>query len=91
MVYSTFTILMWRILLLTIGIYLLYRFIFDFFIPVYKASKRVHRQFQDMQQNGYGNGQSGNGPSYTTPEPDSSYSSASSKDKDYIDFEEIKD
>lgn len=81
---------MLRIFLLTIGIYLLYRFIFDFFIPIYKASKRVHRQFQDMQQNGYGNGQAGTGPTYTAQKPGSSFSSPS-KDKDYIDFEEIKD
>ena len=78
---------MLRIFLLTLGIYLLYRFIFDFFIPVYKASKKVHRQFQDMQQNGYTN--PGPQPTNGAKKPAPDFSTPSSKD--YIDFEELKD
>ncbi|MBE7171472.1 MAG: hypothetical protein INR73_12825 [Williamsia sp.] len=83
---------MLRIFFLTLGIYLLYRFIFDFFIPVYRASKRVHRQFQDMQQNGYGSQDAGTTSTYASKNGSSSSSySPPPSQKDYIDFEEIKD
>ena len=76
-----------RILFILFALYILYRFLFDFLLPVYRASKRVHRQFQDMQDQM--NGQSNpNQTDFTSSEPPSK--SASVK-KDYIDFEEIKD
>lgn len=81
---------MLRIFLLTLGIYLLYRFIFDFFIPIYRTSKKVHRQFQDMQQNGYGRTDAGAEPTYSSKTTGSNYSPPP-PDKDYIDFEEVKD
>ena len=31
-------------------VYLLYRLIFDFIIPVYRSSKKVHQQIREMQQ-----------------------------------------
>ncbi len=68
-------------ILIILGIYLLYKFIADFVIPVYKTSKRVQQQFRDMQQRANSNGnatQSANNP-------------VKAHSKDYIDFEEIKD
>ena len=66
-------------------LYLLYKFIFDFIIPVYESSKRIKKQFGEMQekmQNDMKNYQKQQKP--TQPEP------ASKKEGDYIDFEEIK-
>ena len=67
-------------------LYLLYKFIFDFIIPVYESSKRIKKQFGDMQEKmqndmkNYQNQQQ----KQSQPEP------ASKKEGDYIDFEEIK-
>lgn len=71
--------------------YLLYKLIFDFIIPVYRASKRMKDQVSHMQQKMQEHQQK-----QQTPE-DNSVNIHSSKTttgkapgKDYIDFEEIK-
>lgn len=64
-------------------IYLLYKFIFDFIIPIYQSSKRIKKQFGEMQEkmdNDIKNYQGHSNPSQAT----------SKKEGDYIDFEEIK-
>lgn len=64
-------------------IYLLYKFIFDFIIPIYESSKKIKRQFGEMQEkmdNDIKNYQSHS----TAAQP------APKKEDDYIDFEEIK-
>ena len=75
-----------KIFLILLGIYVLYKFIVDFVIPIYKTSKRVQEQFRNMQQNRpvdpASNGSRVN-------KQDASQPKASSRD--YIDFEEIKD
>jgi len=76
-------------------VYMLYRFIAGFLIPVYRASRQMRRQFHDM------NGRppaGGSGPA--SPNPNSNGTSAAnnkaanaeptSKVGEYIDFEEIK-
>lgn len=66
-------------------IYLLYKLIFDFIIPVYESSKKIKKQFGEMQdkmQNDIKNYQSHQNP--VRPEP------APQKEGDYIDFEEVK-
>lgn len=73
-------------ILIILGIYLLYKFIVDFVIPVYKASKKVQERFRDMQQQMKDNVP--NGRYSTSTHPDSNHSKVSSKD--YIDFEEVK-
>lgn len=69
-----------------LGIYLLYRFVVDFVIPIYKTSKRVQEQFRNMQKRPVDTS-SFNG-SHVNKQ-DSRQPKASSRD--YIDFEEIKD
>jgi hypothetical protein len=71
-----------------LGIYVLYRFIFDFLIPVYRASKKVQEQFRNMHQQ-MNDQQS----SYSSTHADHRQSAAAPKtsSRDYIDFEEIKD
>ncbi len=68
-------------------IYLLYKFIFDFIIPVYESSKKIKKQFGEMQEkmqnnmNQYQNQQKPAQP--PTPKP-------VQKEGDYIEFEEVK-
>ena len=66
-------------------IYLLYKLIFDFIIPVYESSKKIKKQFGEMQdkmQNDINKYQSH--PNRAEPEP------APQQESDNIDFEEIK-
>jgi len=73
--------------LIILGIIILYKFIVDFVIPIYKTSKRVQQQFREMQEQSRQN----------TPGNQNTYNTSSVKNptksttKDYIDFEEIKD
>ena len=67
-------------------IYILYKLIFDFIIPLYQTTKRVKKQFGEMQNkmqeqmNAY-NRQ--NNPTQNEKQP-------VAKKEDYIDYEEIK-
>ena len=71
-------------------LYFLYKLIFDFIIPLYQTSKRVKRQFGEMQSkmqeqmNQYNrqNGQQTQTAATARPEK---------KKEEYIDYEEIKD
>jgi hypothetical protein len=68
-------------------IYILYKLIFDFIIPIYKTTKRVKKQVHEMnakmqeQMNTY-NKQQNSPPKTNTAE--------TVKKEDYIDYEEIK-
>jgi hypothetical protein len=66
-------------------IYILYKLIFEFIIPVYQSTKKIRKQFGEMQSkmqqdmNSYNNRP-------TTAEPEKKVK----KEGDYIEFEEIK-
>lgn len=66
-------------------IYILYKLIFEFIIPVYQSAKKIRKQFGEMhakmQQdlNAYGKK-----PTTAEPEP------TIKKEGDYIEFEEVK-
>lgn len=68
-------------------IYIFYKLIFDFIIPVYQSTKKIKKQFGDMQSkmqqdmNSYTKQQ---GSTSSQPKP------ATNKEGDYIEFEEIK-
>lgn len=68
-------------------IYILYKLIFDFIIPLYQTTKRVKRQVKEMnakmqeQMNAYNKQQSAS----AKPTPQEPV-----KKEDYIDYEEIK-
>jgi hypothetical protein len=74
-----------EICFLAIVLYLLYRFVFNFLLPVVRTTRQVRQQFRNMQE----------GPqafsSHERPQPQ-----APKQDRpkppagDYIDFEEIK-
>jgi hypothetical protein len=88
-----------KIILWAIGLYLLYKLIFDFILPVYQTTKRVRKQFREVQstmqaqmqahmqaqQNAQRNSSPGGFSS-----PNSSSKRSGGAVGDYIDFEEIK-
>ena len=71
-------------------LYLLYKLIFDFIIPIYVASKKVKNQFGEMhskmqeQMNQYNRQTAQQPQATTTAKPEK-------KKEEYIDYEEIKD
>ncbi len=67
-------------------LYLLYKLIFNFIIPVYKTTKQMKARMQDMQEhiNRQQNQHQNPGP----PNPDPARKSVAVDD--YIEFEEVK-
>ena len=85
-----FTGTMLRYFLLFVALYVAYKLVFDLIIPVFRASRQVHRQFRSMNEqmqqqarSAQNDWEGGQGPQKTTaaPKPEAG---------DYIDFEEIK-
>lgn len=66
-------------------IYILYKLIFEFIVPVYQSTKKIRKQFGEMQSkmqqdiNSHSNKQA-------SPEPETKIK----KEGDYIEFEEVK-
>ena len=65
-------------------LYLAYKLIFDFIIPLYETTKQVKQKVGEMQQQM--NRQQQQGQSHTT----ASAAKPTSKNEDYIEFEEVK-
>ena len=68
-------------------LYLLYKLIFDFIIPIYQTTKQVKQKMGEMQQQMNRQQQQDNQQfkaASTEPAP------SSSKHEDYIEFEEVK-
>ncbi|RPD38507.1 hypothetical protein [Chitinophaga barathri] len=72
--------------------WLLYKLVFDFFIPVYRGTKQVRRQVRDMQdamRQQFEQQQQQQGQQQQAP-PRPAEPIRQDKKGDYIDFEEIK-
>jgi hypothetical protein len=78
-----------RLLILIIGIYVAYRFVFHFLLPVYRTSKRMHQQFKGMQEkmNQHMNGEP---TQFGASNSRTDKPSGTAVNNDYIDFEEVK-
>lgn len=76
---------MLRTLFLLFGLYLLYKLIFEFIIPVYNATTQVKKKVGEMQQKMNEQMQQEN--NFTTPPKQSS--TEKPKRNDYIDFEDV--
>ena len=66
-------------------IYILYKFIFEFIIPVYNSSQKIRKQFGEMQskmEKDINDINTGNMKVHHEPRP--------AREGDYIEFEEIK-
>jgi len=74
-----------RYFLIAIGIIILYKLIFDFIIPVFRTTRRIRKQFRDINQQMHDRMNQ-----YQEPQPPPSQSKPKKESKDYIDFEEIK-
>lgn len=68
-------------------IYLLYRLVFHFIIPIYKTTRQVKRSFRNMQEQMRQHTDPQERPTETTKQK----TPGGSKVGDYIDFEEVKD
>jgi hypothetical protein len=86
------------ILFLAIVAYLLYRFVFNFLLPVVRATRHVREQFRNMQGPADGTGgtsrpgssQSPFGADLSSSGQTGAKRSSKPPAEDYIDFEEIK-
>ena len=79
-----------KIFLILLGIYILYKFIVNFAIPIYITSKRVQEQFRNMQQMNENRNNQHSGAGSATYAHDPKKASPNSRE-DYIEFEEVKD
>jgi len=91
-----------EILFLAIVLYLLYRFVFNFLLPVVKTTRQVREQFKNMQEGnghnaggGYNTGGNYNTGSNYNAGPQQPGQQQQQKPKqppagEYIDFEEVK-
>jgi hypothetical protein len=74
-------------------LYMLYKLVFDFIIPVYRASKRMKNQVGEMQQKmqeQYRQQQAAQERAQTTAANSPLSKNEGRVDKDYIDYEELK-
>ena len=79
---------MLQTILLLLGIYILYKVIFDFIIPITRATSQVRKQFQEAQQRMQ---DEMNTPPGREPSRHQSPNTGNPpKGGDYIEFEEIK-
>ena len=78
---------MLRYLFFAFLIYLAYRLVFHFIIPIYKTTRQVKKQFSEMhgRMEDYMNQQQTHQPN-SAPSPENKKEQAG----DYIDFEELK-
>jgi hypothetical protein len=77
-----------EIFFLAIVFYLLYRFVFNFIVPVARTTRHVRRQFRNMQEMQDPLRQQ---QAQSTPPPTQHRPAQKPQAGDYIDFEEIKD
>ena len=78
---------MLRYLLYAFLIYLAYRLVFHFIIPIYKTTRQVKKQFREMHSRMQDNmGQQQPYQQAATPAPENSKQQSG----DYIEFEELK-
>jgi len=78
----------WKIILWAFFIYIIYRFVFEFLIPVYKATQKIKKGFRDMQDKA-------NEDINQQQKNTSATNADASQNKkemlgEYIDFEEVK-
>ncbi len=78
---------MFRVIFLVLVAIILYKLIFDFIIPIYRASRDLRSRFKDMNQQ-MGDNMNQFGQSSNPGRERDAVKKPS--DKDYIDFEEVK-
>ena len=79
--------MIFRILFYAFLVYLLYKLIFDFIIPVYKTTRQVKKGFREMHDRMQEHMQQQQQPQQS---PRSKSETSKTKPGDYIEFEELK-
>jgi hypothetical protein len=89
-----------EIIFFAIVLYVLYKFVFNFVVPIARTTRQVKQQFRHMQemhnqqqdpfQGGFGNQGPFGGSSYGQSAAAEPKKPSTSKGGEYIDFEEIK-
>lgn len=69
-------------------IYFLYRLVFDFILPIYRSSRKVHEHMKNMQQRM--EDQIRHERQYRQPSQTPPQAEVKAKDEEYIDYEEVK-
>jgi cytoskeletal protein RodZ len=77
-----------RFILFALGIYIIYKVVFELVIPIFRTTQKIRQQFSNMQDQMNANGQQ-NGYSNNTPSPKPA-KKTTTRAGDYIDFEEVK-
>jgi hypothetical protein len=71
-------------------IYILYKVIFDFIIPLYKSTKKVRTAMSDMQAKMHEQQRAQADQSSQAPQHEPAKKTSSISKDDYIDYEEVK-
>jgi hypothetical protein len=79
-----------NVLVEVILVYLLYRFIAGFLVPLFRTTRTMRQQFQDMNARSHGPEANRNPPSPGPQGQPGPSGNGSSKVGEYIDFEEVK-
>lgn len=79
-----------RVIFELLVLYMVYKLIFDFIIPVYRTTKQVNKKMGEMQSkmNEHFNQSAGSGGQSNTNNP--TEKTAKPAKEDYIEFEEVK-
>ncbi len=75
---------LFRVIIELLALYLVYKLIFDFIIPVYQTTKQVNRKMNDMQSKMNDHFKQQQQPQATRE------STSNTNREDYIEFEEVK-
>jgi hypothetical protein len=79
--------MIWRYILYAFLIYLAYRLIFHFIIPIYKTTRQVKKQFREMHTRMQDHMNQQANQQQPQPQPEKKKEQVGG---DYIDFEELK-
>lgn len=77
-------------ILLALGLYVFYKLVFDIIVPIFKASRQMHRQFRGMNERMQQQPNPRQDDFSGRPNPGKSSRPSKPSPDDYIDFEEIK-
>jgi hypothetical protein len=79
----------WKIIFLGFLLYILYRFVFGFILPVYKTTQNIKKGFRDMQEKANEQMRQQQG-GQQNQQPPGNTSARQESLGEYIDFEEVK-
>ncbi len=73
-----------------LGLYILYKLVFDFILPIARTTSNMRKQFKDMQEQMNDQFSSNHNTTSSANNQYKKQSNSKGEDEDYIDFEEVK-